>query len=660
MKSYTNRFRVWGWALGLFLFACSLQAQRPITPQDIVSFESVREVAVAPGGQWIAYTRRIPEQAGAKLGRSHNELWLSNKEGTVNKQLISKPMSVWSISWSADGSHIHFLAVRPEHASGVQIYALPIEGGEAKPLTQHQYSIGSYQFSPDGKMLAFTARELSTAQEKKDKAVGKDWVVYGEGQKYTRLYLDDFSGSLRPLAEGDYHVTGFTWSSNNKDLAFTASKTPATDNVYMFQSIYLTGINGSAPTLLTKTEGKLGHLAFSPDGSKLAWNGAVDISDPLPQSLFVSDLSGKKTNLTPKLEASVNNVSWKDNSTLIMHCAEGTYSALYSVDASKGKRKELYNDGAIFYGYSLDLPSGTIAFAGSTPQHPSELMAGNIKDMKMKRLTQLNPGLAGIKLGKQEVISWKGPDGLRIEGILTYPIDYKSGKKYPLLLQIHGGPEGVSYNGFNTRAVYPVQLYASNGYFVLEPNYRGSQGRGVAFAKADHKDLAGKEFDDVLAGIDYLIDKGFVDGDQVGTGGFSYGGYFSAWAATKHSQRFKAAMVGAGITNWISFTGTTDIIYENSLVHWALWWYDHMELVWDRSPLAHINNSQTATLVVHGERDLRVPIGQGEELYNALKLKDVPTQMVKYLRQPHGIRERPAMIDYMNRCLGWFDKYVKK
>jgi dipeptidyl aminopeptidase/acylaminoacyl peptidase len=277
----------------------------------------------------------------------------------------------------------------------------------------------------------------------------------------------------------------------------------------------------------------------------------------------------------------------------------------------------------------------------------------------LKKITDSNPDLKGIKLMKQEVISWTGPDNLKIEGVLTYPKDYKSGSRYPLVLQLHGGPEGVSANGWNTRAVYPVQWYAANGFFVLEPNYRGSQGRGVNFAKADQKDLGGKEFDDVLAGIDYLVGKGMVDNDKVGTGGFSYGGYFSAWAATKHSKRFKAAVMGAGISNWISFSGTTEIIHENSLVHWDLWWNDNMELVWDRSPLAHINDAQTPMLIIHGGADTRVPITQSEEMYNALKLKKVHTQMVVYKRQPHGIMEREAQIDFMNRTLEWFKDNIK-
>ena len=236
---------------------------------------------------------------------------------------------------------------------------------------------------------------------------------------------------------------------------------------------------------------------------------------------------------------------------------------------------------------------------------------------------------------------------------------YRKGKRYPLVLQIHGGPEGTSLDGWNTRATYPVQLLAANGFVVLEPNYRGSGGRGVAYSKADHDDLGGMEFEDVLAGIDQLIDDGLVNKNKVGTGGWSYGGYFSAWAATKHSDRFKASMVGAGLTNMISFMGTTDIPYEMSIVHWNQWWFDNMELHWERSPLSHINNAKTPTLVIHGLRDERVHPEQGMQLWQALRIKGVETELVLYPREPHGLLERSHKLDYMDRLVGWYNKHVK-
>jgi len=243
--------------------------------------------------------------------------------------------------------------------------------------------------------------------------------------------------------------------------------------------------------------------------------------------------------------------------------------------------------------------------------------------------------------------------------VLVRPLDESPDTRYPLAILPHGGPEGISFDGWTTRALYPAQVLAARGYVVLMPNYRGSGGRGVAFSKGDHRDLGGKEFLDVIAGIDYLAEQGLVDPDRVGMSGTSYGGYFSALAATKYSDRFKAAIPYAGISNWVSFTGTTDIPYEMSIVHWDTWWFEDPGLAWDRSPLAHVNDSQTATLVGHGMADDRVHPGQSIELYTALRIKGVPTDLVLYPREPHGLLEREHQLDFMRRILEWFDKYLK-
>ncbi len=647
--------------LFLSLSFVSLQAQSSISPEIIADLQTVRQVVLSPDGQTIAYTYHIPGDADATPGKAWYEIHTIGVDGSNRRKYISKPNSGFSISWGPDGKHLYFLGYRKSDDAHTQVYRIPVDGGEAERVTGHESTISSYQLSPDGKWIAFTARDEKTRQERLDAAVGKDWIVYGENYKYSRLYLMEVgSENSKLIFEEDLEVSGFSWSPDGNSIVFKAAEIPETDHNYMFQKIYRIDAKGGTPLLVCSTAGKLGHLEVSPDGKTLAFAGAVDISDPLPQSLFTVPLSGgTPLNHTEGMEASVNGFTWENNASILLHCAEGCYYSLYRQQVGNQKRKLLFGNGEIFTSFSYHPESGMVAVPGSTPSHPREVMAGRIDKLKFERLTVSNPGLAGLDLGKQEVVSWKGPDGLKIEGIVTYPPDYRQGAKYPLLLQIHGGPEGISTDGWNTRSVYPIQLYAAAGFVVLEPNYRGSNGRGVAFAKADHRDLAGKEFEDVIAGVDYLVAEGIADPDKIGTGGFSYGGYFSAWAATKYSDRFKAAMVGAGITNWISFSGTTDIIYENSLVHWDLWWYEHIDLVWDRSPLAHLNNANTPTLVVHGENDKRVPIGQGLELYNGLKLRNIPTEMVVYLRQPHGIRERAAEIDYMVRTLGWYKKYVQ-
>jgi dipeptidyl aminopeptidase/acylaminoacyl peptidase len=194
---------------------------------------------------------------------------------------------------------------------------------------------------------------------------------------------------------------------------------------------------------------------------------------------------------------------------------------------------------------------------------------------------------------------------------------------------------------------------------VFSPNYRGSTGRGVAYSKADHKDLGGKEFDDVIDGLDFLAQQGYVDLERVGIGGFSYGGYFSAWAATKHTERFKAASMGAGIANWVSFTGTSDIPQENSMVHWNLDVFKNMEKAWSRSPMAHVEKAQTALLISHGDKDDRVPISQGWEIYTAMKLLGKKVEFDIYPREAHGWAERNHQLLSIKRNLEWFDKYVK-
>jgi dipeptidyl aminopeptidase/acylaminoacyl peptidase len=226
-------------------------------------------------------------------------------------------------------------------------------------------------------------------------------------------------------------------------------------------------------------------------------------------------------------------------------------------------------------------------------------------------------------------------------------------------MQAHGGPEGADLNGWMANPGRWGQMLAGRGFVTFYPNYRGSIGRGVDFSKGDHRDLMGKEFEDMLAGIDHLIKEGMVDGSRVGVGGGSYGGYTSAWAATYRSERFKAAVAWMGISNWYSMTGTSDIFTENSTVHWNAIMYDNYELYLERSPIRHIKKANTPTLIVHGAVDPRVPIGQSQELYTALKWKGTPVEFVTYPREGHGVQEKAHQLDFMTRVLGWFEKYLK-
>jgi dipeptidyl aminopeptidase/acylaminoacyl peptidase len=287
------------------------------------------------------------------------------------------------------------------------------------------------------------------------------------------------------------------------------------------------------------------------------------------------------------------------------------------------------------------------------------VFAGAARGGELRRLTTHNPWLDRETLGRQSTIEWTGPEGWRIQGVVIQPVGYREGTRYPLAILPHGGPEGVSENGWTTNPLYPAQVLAAQGYVVLMPNYRGSGGRGVAFSKGDHRDLGGREMHDILAGIDHLAELGWVDPDRVGISGTSYGGYLSAWAATRHSDRFRVALPFAGLTNWISFTGTTDIPIEMSAVHFDLPVFGNEGIFIDRSPVAHIDGAATPTHIGHGLADDRVHPEQSIQLYNLMRLRGTEVELVLYPREPHGLRERAHQLDYMARVVTWLNRYLK-
>jgi len=637
------------------------EADSQISIETILNLHYVDQPVFDPSGVNIAYALSVPRTADEKPGGYHREIWVVNSLTGELTQFTRKMHYSSAPAWTPDGKNITFTSKRKDFDDHTQIYTIPLNGGEAHPFFKHEGGVESYKWSPDGNYVAFSARDPQTKEEKAAKKAGKDWIDFNEDRKFTRLWVYDVTtGSIKQIFKQDLNIWSYIWSPDSKTLLFQASARPETDESYMFKQIYRASVAGGAPRQVCETIGKLGAMTVSPDGTALAFLGAVSTNDPIAQSLFIVPVKGgDPVNLTENAEESYYSCAWQDNENIIVQATNSTKTRLLLLKISDGTKATFFDTDIIIGSFKYNKTTHSLAFTGNTANHPNELFFLAKEAAAPVKLTQHNAFLDDLQFASQETIHWFGTDSLQIAGVLTYPLKYRAGRAYPLVLQIHGGPEGVSLDGWTTGTSTPVQLLAAEGFMVLQPNYRGSGGRGVAFSKADHDDLGGLEFDDVLAGVDHLIAKGLVDSEHVGTGGWSYGGYFSAWAATKHSQRFKAAMVGAGISNWISFTGTTDIPYEMSLVHWNSWWFDEPDLHWKRSPLAHINNAQTPTLVIHGDSDVRVHPAQGLELYQALRIKGVPTRYVIYPRQAHGLSDRAHREDYLGRVLDWYNTYVK-
>jgi dipeptidyl aminopeptidase/acylaminoacyl peptidase len=632
-----------------------------LTAEAVVALRSVTTVEISPDGKRVAYVVRSPRASDDKPGNARNVIWVVSSRGGEPRRFTSPRASSSSPRWSPDGRWLAFLSQREGETERTQIWRIAVDGGEPERLTESATSVRDLEWLPGGQGLVYSADRVDTDAEKAAKKAGRDWKIGDVDGTHRRLWTFDVaSRESREVTDAPLHVERFRVSPDGRRIAFVGGERADTDAVMMYSRLYVVETKGGTPSPVCKTAGKLGELAWSPDGSTLAFLGASDIHDPTAGVLFtVPSRGGDATARTAAYEGTGQSVDWLDDRTIAMLANERTSTVVVAVPAKQGPMRRLVGPGPICHRIDIAGDRRTLACAGDVATHPGEVFVGELRGGRLRRVTHGNPQLDRMRLGEQEVVRWKAADGLEIEGILTKPVDYRAGQRYPLAVLVHGGPEGISLDGWNTRAGYPVQLLAAKGFVVLEPNYRGSSGRGVAFGKADHGDLGGKEFEDVLAGIDHLAAKGLVDPARVGMGGWSYGGYFSGLAATLHTGRFKAAVVAAAITNWMSFTGTTEIEHENSLVHWKLWPYDEHERTWLRSPMAHTKKSKTATLIVHGLDDTRVPPGQAKELYRALRHAGTATELVLYPREGHGVAERAHQIDFATRLVEWFDRHVK-
>ena len=632
-----------------------------LSPEQVARMRHVTEVAASPDGRRIAYTLAVyPDILAGENGPANRELHLVDRQGG-SRPFVTGKVSVRAIDWSPDGASITYLARRGEDET-VSLYGIPVDGGESRKILEHETSITGYRWSGDPDRFLFLADEKEEESDVEDK--GFDAEIYEEDLRrgQVRIASRTEEGWETRLLEIEGSVVDARWSPDDERLALSVAPTPLIDDFFMYRKFLVVDAGEGDVLAEIDHEGKQGPFRWSPDGRHLAFIGGAHINDPSAGRLFLADTSdGSVRRLAADFLPDFSGLSWTDEGRLLYYADDGCRTDYGHVDAESGRRESLsFDDEVVAEAMSLLGDTGRFALAASTPEHGTEVYFANPERGRMRRLTDSNPWLGEVRLGRQEVITYRARDGMEVEGVLIHPVDYREGVRHPLILAVHGGPETRVPNGWITNYSRPGQFAAAQGYFVFYPNYRGSTGRGIDYAMSHQADYAGKEFDDLVDAIAHLDREGLVDRDKVGVTGGSYGGYASAWCATRHTEHFAASVMFVGISDLVSKQGTTDIPDEMYHVHARKWTWDDWDFFLERSPIYHAEQARTPLLILHGKEDTRVHPSQSMEIYRTLKvLGKVPVRLVWYPGEGHGNAKAAARYDYSLRLMRWMNHYLK-
>jgi dipeptidyl aminopeptidase/acylaminoacyl peptidase len=665
---------VTSFALLLLLVIGAFAGDKHMTIEDTLAIRTVGAPQFSPDGKWIAYTL---SEWDRKENRRVSHIWIAVTDGSRNFKLTSGEKGESAPQWSPDGTRIAFLADRstppPAAAAatgtaapgGAQIWIINVAGGEAEKLTSEESAITGFRWSPDGKRIAFVMRDVykDKAEREKRKKDKFDTIVVDSDLLYAHLWtISVETKEKKRITEGNYTVAGPQWSPDGRWIAYTKSAQSFQESVWTDISedrntdVYVVSADGGAPRQLTTNPASDANPNWSPDGKWIAYASNTEAKSWAAKTdvLVVSPEGGEPRNLTKDfIESAGFGLNWSpDGGTIYFSSGVGMYTHFYSLPASGGKVMQLSKGNRNYGAFDLSNDGKWIAYTVNDNRTWDDIHVAAVSSEQARQITNANPQLKEFAIADTEVIKWKGPDNFDIEGVLVKPLDYQAGRKYPLILQIHGGPYGRFSDGFNARA----QIWASLGYAVLMPNPRGSTGYGHQFTVANVGDWGGRDFKDIMAGVDAVIAKGIADADKCVVMGGSYGGFMTFWTITQ-TDRFKAAIGHAAISDWYSFHGQSDIPGLMEYGFLGMPWIS-TEVYRKWSPMTYVDRVKTPILITHGERDMRVNIQQGEQYYRSLRKRGVETVFLRYPREGHGIQEPNHQIDLQARQLAWFDKHL--
>lgn len=630
-------------ATAAVLFCFLPTPAQTITPEDILSIRELSDIQLSPDGKQIAFV--ITEPAASNTQPRASNVWTMLVDGREAPRLLLPGLSnAGSPRWSPDGKTLAFLSAR------AQIYLLGAGEANAVQLTSVAGGVEDFEWSPDSKMIAFVARDQPTRDEQQ--------IEVDHDLKYSRLWISSVSDRKAvQITKQDFEIYELAWSPKGDELALVVAPSPKPEDSLNLSLIVVNRATGEVARTLSKLVNLTGALQWSPDGRWISFYEGPPTKEYAAWVSVVPAGGGPSRPLLKDYAGSVLRLAWMpDSKHLMAQSVEGTHQALLTVDVATGDTRKLTDVVHSQWNVGFSTNGNTTVYFSQSVGSPSDIWVLQT-GAPPRKLTNFNPQTAAWKLGTLREVTWKNSkDGLLRRGVLITPPDYRPGQLYPTIVNTHPGDTAWWMGWHGSKWWDWGQLLASNGYVVFLPNTRGVTGEGARMHQTI-ADWGGMAFQDLIDGVDYLVEQKIADPNRLGIGGWSNGGFMTEYAIT-HTTRFKAAVAQAGHSDFFSLYGMS-YLRSSLRISFGDSPYVNRKGYDERSPIMSVRNCRTPTLLLHGELDAGVPVGQAYEFYNALKDLGVETELVVYPGERHNIQERGHQLDVQRRMLAWFDKHLK-